>query len=53
MNATFEISLVTNFDEVTGDYYPYMEMYEFYLDLDPDNVEVVVDGGSPEQHDKA
>lgn len=50
MNASFELNLVTNYDEVTGDYYPYMNMNKFALDVDVNNVEVNVQGGTEKSH---
>ena len=50
MNASFELNLVTNYDEVTGDYYPYMNMNKFALEVDVNNVEVNVQGGTEKSH---
>ena len=48
LNVTFELGLITNYDEATGDYYPFMMTRGMYLGLDNENVNVVVKGGTTE-----
>ena len=46
VNATFQLTLYTKLDEVTGDYYPFLDIARFGVARDDDKVAIYVDGPS-------
>ena len=48
VNATFDLNVITELDEATGDYFPYMDIKSFSTRMDDDAAEVSVIGGTPD-----